>query len=144
MAAANRRLVQTKPDRLTAVPASAWPPNRYGGGDNTRVAVFLSKSYLVQVFSEKNMVVGGEARMVMRMTVNRTEIQKNGRWKEDITWEELQLIKSQVGFGDKQAVEIYPAEIDVVNVANMRHLWIFDAALPLGWFANYVAATEPR
>lgn len=31
------------------------------------------------------------------------------------------------------AVEIYPAERDIVNVANMRHLWVLPERLPFGW-----------
>ena len=57
----------------------------------------------------------------------------DGRWKDDITWDELQEIKRQAGYGNQMAVEIYPDDLDIVNVANMRHLWILDEPLPIGW-----------
>jgi len=51
-------------------------------------------------------------------------IQNNGEYVEGITWEELQSLKDQSGYGNCCAVEIYPPNKDIVNVANMRHLWI--------------------
>jgi hypothetical protein len=39
-----------------------------------------------------------------------------------ISWEILQKIKRQV-LGDVVAVEIFPIDSDVVNLANTRHLW---------------------
>jgi hypothetical protein len=32
-------------------------------------------------------------------------------------------------------VEIYPRDRDIVNIANMRHLWVMAEPLALGWFA---------
>ncbi len=57
----------------------------------------------------------------------------NGDWAANITWEELQAIKNRIGYADKTAVEIFPAEKDTVNVANMRHLWILPESLTFGW-----------
>ncbi|EOG1815585.1 hypothetical protein ACK3RA_000943 [Enterobacter hormaechei] len=45
----------------------------------------------------------------------------------------LQEIKSAVGYGDRDAVEIYPRDSDVVNVANMRHLWITPEPIAFAW-----------
>ena len=67
----------------------------------------------------------------IRLSVNRTMPGKDS-WLEDITWEELQTVKREVGYGDRLAVEIYPEDVNIVNVANMRHLWIIDG-LDLGW-----------
>ncbi|SDW75939.1 hypothetical protein SAMN04488041_103159 [Sulfitobacter pontiacus] len=40
-----------------------------------------------------------------------------------ITWDDLQYIKNMV-WGDLiRAIEVYPAQADVVNSCNMRHLW---------------------
>lgn len=49
--------------------------------------------------------------------------------KDGITWDELQRIKSECGFGGKDGVEMYPRDEDVVNTANIRHLYIFEARL---------------
>jgi hypothetical protein len=35
--------------------------------------------------------------------------------------------------GDRFAVEIYPENINTVNVANMRHLWVFPVGERLGF-----------
>ena len=68
-----------------------------------------------------------------RLTVNRTMIDGKGNWLDGITWDDLQRIKSECGFGAVEAVEVYPADTDVVNVANMRHLWILNEPLPFIW-----------
>ncbi|MGL0761287.1 DUF4222 domain-containing protein [Citrobacter freundii] len=57
----------------------------------------------------------------------------SGRWKDGISWDALQEIKNAVGYADRDAVEIYPAQKDVVNVANMRHLWIVNEPLNFAW-----------
>ena len=46
-------------------------------------------------------------------------------WRKDgarLTWEELQAVKQAV-WGNRVAVEIYPAEHEVVNLRHTRHLW---------------------
>ena len=46
-------------------------------------------------------------------------------WRKDgqrMTWEELQDVKCAV-WGDRVAVEVYPAKCDVVNLRHTRHLW---------------------
>ena len=46
-------------------------------------------------------------------------------WRRDgqrLTWEELQDAKCSV-WGDKVAVEVYPARGEVVNLRHTRHLW---------------------
>lgn len=62
----------------------------------------------------------------LRLTVHKLK-HKNGKWLDGITWDQLQHAKRLVGYANKCAVEIYPADKDIVNVANMRHLWIVDA-----------------
>ena len=37
------------------------------------------------------------------------------------------------GCGARDAVEVYPADADVVNVANMRHLWLVAGELAFKW-----------
>ncbi len=103
-------------DDFTAVPVWEWPKDR---DTSTRRKVFRSKGFLAQVFWEYK---GLDT--YTRITVNRTELDKDGGWKGGITWDELMKIKFQLGFGDEWAVEIFPCQSQVVNVANMRHLWI--------------------
>ena len=84
-----------------------------------------SRYFLAQVFNDAT----GK-----RISINRTSVdRRNGRWTDDITCDELMLIKRQIGFGDCWAYECYPAERCVVNVANMRHLWIPNEQPSFGW-----------
>src|SRR5574337_974504 len=106
-----------------------WHEPRTAPPDPTtqpRLAVWINLEFLVQVFDE-----GSGMR---RLSVNRTLVKPGGGWREDITWEDLQAIKRQSGMGDRYAVEVYPRDVDVVNVANMRHLWVLPAPLGIGWF----------
>lgn len=36
----------------------------------------------------------------------------------------LAQVYEEAGYGDRDAFEAYPRQADVVNVANMRHLWV--------------------
>lgn len=105
--------------RFVNVPRDKWPYD----DDARRSSVWLSDEFLVQEFTEDNAV---------RLSVNRVR-RKDGGWEEDITWDELQTVKRSLGYGDQFAVEIYPADLDIVNLANMRHLWVPDEPIDIGW-----------
>ena len=111
-----------RPDRLQEIPRAQWPAN----APPTIMRVFRSRDYLVQEYREPNPLV------ISRLSICRTSISGN-RWKDGITWDELQRIKNECGYGNTDAIEIYPADNDVVNVANMRHLWVLDAPIPFAW-----------
>lgn len=70
---------------------------------------------------------------IIRLSVCRTNLDRNGNWTDGITWDELQRVKNEAGFAHLDAVEIYPAQRDVVNVANMRHLWIYPEPISHAW-----------
>jgi hypothetical protein len=90
------------------------------------IEVWRSREYLVQVYAEQPGIV--------RASINVTALDsKHGRWQDGIPWDDIQCIKREIGRGNKDAVEVYPADRDVVNVANMRHIWIFDEPLPYAW-----------
>lgn len=115
------------PVTLREIPRDEWP--RINLGRFPRLGVWRSRDFLVQLFDEHG---------VVRISVNRTMIKDGaqysaGQWEEDISWDDLQSIKRQVGYGERQAVELYPADANVVNVANMRHLWVLPEALPIEW-----------
>lgn len=53
---------------------------------------------------------------------------------KDITWADKQQIKDEL-FGKKRvAIEVFPAESDLVDTADVYHLWVFDKhfQLPFG------------
>lgn len=113
------------PATLQQVPRSAWP------GDFDRpgapVQVWRSRDFLVQVFEEK-------APALVRLSINRTTVRAGGdRWDDSISWDELQRLKGECGYGAAWAVEIFPASDQVVNVANMRHLWVLATPPAYGW-----------
>lgn len=120
--------VQQRPEKLTPVSVEQWP--NPPGMTHRPTAVWCSRKYLVQVFDEKPF----NERSVIRITVCRTSMGVTGKWQDQIAWEELQQIKEDIGFGDQYAIEIYPRDCDLVNVANMRHLWVLQEPLPIGWF----------
>lgn len=107
-----------------------WPREQWRGGHPPPpglISAYRSRNFMVQVFQ-------AEAPAVVRLSINRTAIKRDGSWVDGITWEDLQRIKSECGYGSCDAIEVYPADIDVVNVANMRHLWILeDGQLPFAW-----------
>lgn len=96
-------------------------------GIKNRIAAFRSRDVLVQVFSEKEGII--------RLSINRTDIKKNGQWEDGLTWDSLQYIKDALGFQECDAFEIYPRRDDIVDVANIRHLWVLPPGtiLPQGW-----------
>ncbi len=110
------------PAELVPVPRIEWP-ERYPA---TLLEAWRSRDWLVQVHQD-----GG----AVRLSVCRAAFEPRGeRWADGITWDDLQRLKRECGRGHLDAVEIYPADRDVVNVANMRHLWLVErAALPFAW-----------
>jgi hypothetical protein len=106
---------------LTPVPEEEWPEKV---ADIKRIAVWRSNKYLVQLYEEE--------KLMLRLSICRTRVVGN-RWDDGLTWDELQDIKRIVGFGNAWGLECYPASFDVVNVANMRHLWILPEGVDPGF-----------
>lgn len=109
-----------QPTKLSEVPRVQWPNQ-----DATTLRVFRSRDFLVQEYSAISPAV-------VRLSVNRTAL-SGDRWQEGITWDDLQRLKRECGYGDSDAVEVFPADDDVVNVANMRHLWILSRKISFAW-----------
>lgn len=86
--------------------------------------VWRSQAFLVQLFKEGPHY---------RLSVNRCGINSDGSWKGDIRWDELMECKRQCGYGDHWAIEVYPPDEHVVNVANIRHLWLAEQPPPYAW-----------
>lgn len=106
------------------IPSWAWPDNP----QSNRIKVFRSREFLIQVFQEEQGII--------RLSVNRTLVGSDGRWRADISWDELQWLKAKCGYADSDAVEIFPRDSNIVDVANMRHLWVMPGELPFGWKAG--------
>jgi len=110
------------PEKLKQIPETDWPAKLK---KSIRLKkAWRSRDFLVQQFEENG---------YKRLSICRTTLKPDGGYKEGITWEEIQSLKYQCGYGDKAAVEIYPPNKDVVNIANMRHIWILDTPPPYMW-----------
>jgi len=89
------------------------------------VKVYQNPVFFVQVYENPT-----------RITVSKNKHKMSIRgpiWEDGITWDQLQDIKDSIGYADKWFVELYPPIDEVVNVANMRHLWLIDAPKDYGW-----------
>lgn len=108
------------------IPRIEWP--KFDEDNECRLRVLRNRDFLVQIYVEES----GD----IRLTVNRTDQDRFGEWKDGITWVDLQDIKRAVGYGDFLAIEFYPEDKNVVNVANMRHLFVIlnhERKLPKHW-----------
>ena len=120
LVADNRR----QPEMLRRVPRDEWP-EAVTRADNPPFAVFRSRDFLLQIFTHEG---------VFRLSICRTEI-TGDQWEDGISWDDLQRLKRECGLGDKCAIEVFPPDDQVVNVANMRHLWIVKSP-PFLWGAT--------
>ena len=108
------------PATLREVPRDEWP-----NPTAPQLRVLRSRDFLVQEFA-----ADGPARV--RLSVCRTAL-AGDRWQDGIAWDDLQRLKRECGYGNADAIEVFPADADVVNVANMRHLWVMAEPVACAW-----------
>jgi hypothetical protein len=95
-----------------AVPADA------GTSRAVLLRAWRNRTFLVQLYQDGSFE---------RLSINRASIDAaTDRWKDGISWDELMECKRAVGYGDRWCVEAYPPDAAVVNVANIRHLFVLD------------------
>lgn len=91
-------------------------------GDSWPVKVFKSEDYMVQVYKDED--------GIERLSISSCWYKFNGfmepTWKDQFTWDELQLIKNSIGYKNKWLVECYPPVENTVNIANIRHLFVLN------------------
>lgn len=114
----------------------------YAGPHATLVRVWRSRHFLVQLYEEAVPDREGTTKAMLRLSVNRSRVRRDGSWEDGITWDELQRLKDEAGLGDMWAVEVYPAEGHVVQDANMRHLWLLPERPLFAWTSANRARTE--
>lgn len=113
---------------LQEIPEDQWPATKLSRV-LFRVAI-VGGCYLAQCYEEPGDIV--------RLTVcstNATSFMGHLRFVDGIPWDHLQEIKRVLGYGEREAFEVYPPDDQVVDRANMRHLWILpdEIALPFSW-----------
>lgn len=118
-----RRLMEKQnaqqPQILQPVPRGQWPEN-----PPRLIEVWRSRSFIVQIYTEPD--------DYLRMSICRTTHDGHD-WVDQVTWDELMRLKRECGRGDVDAVEVFPADRDIVNVANMRHMFFPPAPLSFKW-----------
>lgn len=112
------------PPALSHIAREAWPIDPFGGRAE-RIAVMRSRDFLAQLFNECGHI---------RLSVCRTDWDfAAGSWRQEISWDDLNRLKQEAGFGERWAVEVFPPDHEIVNVANMRHLWLLHDPPAYGW-----------
>lgn len=112
------------PDHLVEIPKEQWEHLDEFRKSMAPERVFRSRWFVVQLFDYPH-------EGARRLSVTKAVVRSDGEW-EELTWEELQRVKSQAGFDNEWAVKIFPPGRDTVNVANMRHLWLIPKP-SFGW-----------
>lgn len=124
-----RQEAAKRPVTLTEIPRSDWPSSQRLSPEAPTKA-YQSREFLAQLYDAG----AREGRTTMRLSICRVTLKDDGRWEENLSWDELMRVKRECGFGDWYAVEVYPEDREIVNVANMRHLWLLSTPLTIGWF----------
>ena len=126
--AEKRKFLREENKRFSYLPVrlerEKWPPLSV---QVQPLEVWRSSAFLVQVFDERQ--------GWLRLSVCRTELAAEGGWRDGITWDELHWLKSACGYGDRNGYEAFPSRTHLVNVANMRHLWLLpdEEMMPRMW-----------
>jgi hypothetical protein len=121
------------PEQLEEMPRADWPPQRSPDSEYP-LSVWRSRHYLAVVYPAPIYMAGRRGIPVRRLSVNRVTLRDDGRWDENIPWQDLMRCKRETGHGDWYGLEVYPRDRDIVDVANMRHLWLLSEPLAIGWF----------
>lgn len=109
---------------LEEIPREQWPVPA-----PEILRVWRSARFLVQEYAPAQRT----AHMVeCRLSILRTALSGKD-WEDRIGWDELQAVKTQCGYAELDAVEVYPRAADVINVAALRHIWILKGLLPFAW-----------
>lgn len=122
-----KRLNASIPLLLEEIPSADWPAfYKTASAGKYLARLMRSRHWLVQIYADEHPLV------LARLSVNRTRIDGD-TWQEGILWQDLMGLKSECGYAFFDAVEVFPSVLDIVNVANMRHLWVMRDKLPFAW-----------
>ena len=109
----------------------------YPGPDAEPLRAWSSRDYQAMLYIDRDSGM-------KRLAITRVQIDRyTGEYREGISWDALQQIKNETMGEDCWAVECYPPQRYVQNVANMRHLWILDNEPRFGWKQPTGHAPEP-
>lgn len=101
--------------------------DEHPGPDAEPVRLWRSRDYQAMLYIDHDSGM-------KRLAITRVQFDKyTGEYRDGISWDSLQRIKNETVGEDTWAVECYPPERYLQNVANMRHLWILDEEPRFGW-----------
>lgn len=121
--APKQTFVDTLSKHLESIPASEIANVAQRDGipfSEAPLMAWRSRYYVAQLYNAAT----AEYPLMLRLTISRTKLRKDGRWEDGLTWDELNAIKQELGYGDWYGVEVYPPTQDIQNLQNFRHLWI--------------------
>ena len=117
-----RQLIASYPDTLQVVPEND-PNMPYSSHPQDIEKIYRSKKFTVILW--KAGAGFGSYNLGQRFSVWRnTWDSKERRYVDGIQWDEVMDIKREMGFGERVAIEYYPADSETVNLANMRHVFL--------------------
>lgn len=64
--------------------------------------------------------------------------------EKPVQWQEMQRIKNELIGQDRVGLEVYPAVSELIDVANMYHMWILPAAMKLPFTLNRITYGRKR
>lgn len=86
-------------------------------------AAYLNRFYSVQVFHQ----TAKDGLEMTHLMVRRHDAQPIRTWKD------LQRIKNELTDPTRVAVEVFPPQNELVDAANILHLWVFPQGVKLGF-----------
>ena len=117
------------PQKLTPIVREEFPQaGKFGILAQILIDCWVNRYFMVQHLAHSN----SEYPDMVHLAINRIKRNQHG-WLENISWDDLNSIKQELGYGDWWGIEIYPEDAKLVNVANLRHLWILPKRLNIGW-----------
>jgi hypothetical protein len=115
-------------DHFEEIPSENLPKLQY---NPFPLKVFKNPHFLVQLYKDGNF---------SRLSINRCQ-HINGKWLDKITWDDLQEIKNNLGFHQSWCMECFPPMDCLVNVVNIRHLFVLNEAPQFGFFSKEIHGT---
>lgn len=117
--------------RLAAEPFGSWERRELGadlfraacGFEPTREVAAITHGFLNNRYAVQVSEIDTDWGRVTHLWIRRHDSQPVRSWPD------LQRIKNEIAGPDRLAVEVFPPQSEVVDLANMLHLWV----LPVGF-----------
>lgn len=91
---------------------------------NKRTPVFIHAAWVNPLFSVQASTHATDWGDVLHLWIKRHD-------EKPLVWRDMQRIKNELVGPDRVAVEIYPPATELVDSANMYHLWVLPAGFVL-------------